>query len=238
MLVLFLRGIILYFLIFIVIRLSGKRQVSDLQPFDLVITLLVADLAAGPAGNTSIPLSYGVIPIIALFLIQQVVAYLSLKSEGVRKLMCGKPVIVIAGGEVQEKPLREARYTLNDLLEQLRGKDVFDISAVAYAILETDGSLSVLLKGEKLKPTVKQLNLTPAKAEPMHMLVLDGKVHERALEQAGHSRQWLDNELKRLGYSSYKQLLYMGVDADGKISAQSKERYGGKTVTQKAGSGK
>lgn len=120
MLILFIRAIILYLLVFMVIRLTGKRQISDLQPFDLIITLLVADLASVPASDTSIPLLYGIVPILALFLIQQTMALCSLKFEGFRYAVCGRPLLMVSKGVVQEQSLKAARYTLNDLMEQLR----------------------------------------------------------------------------------------------------------------------
>lgn len=225
MFILFIRGVIVYCLVFAVIRLSGKRQISDLQPFDLVITLLIADLAAGPISNTSIPLVYGAVPIIALFLVQQLVTFLSLKSEGIRSLVCGKPLIVISNGKVQEEVLRNARYTLNDMLEQLREKDVFDLSEVAYAILETNGNLSVLKKGVKQQPGFSDMKLPAPRAELSHFLVLDGKVHKRALEHVGNSEQWLKDQLTMLGFEDPKELLFLSMNANGDLFAQRRLRY-------------
>ena len=181
MLILFVRVIVLYLLVFFVIRLTGKRQISELQPFDLVVTLLIADLASEPASNTGVPLIYGIVPILALFLLQQCISYLSLKSEGVRKLVCGQSVVLVSRGVVQEVALRGSRYTLSDLMEQLRSKDVFELADVEYAILETNGELSVLLKGEKQTPTYEVLHLAPPKARPPFMLVQDGEIHHEAL---------------------------------------------------------
>ena len=233
MLILFLRGVIIYCLVFVVIRLSGKRQVSDLQPFDLVITLLIADLASNPVSDTSVPLTYGVVPILALFLVQQLVAFLSLKSERMRAMVCGKPLVLISQGVVQEAVLQDARYTLNDLLEQLRDKDVFDLSQVAYAILETNGSLSVLKKGQTAPPSRKELGVKSPKSAPAKILVLDGKVHMRALEQAGHSVDWLELQIARLGMKRPEELLYLCLSPEGKITAQAKSRFGGQSNTLK-----
>ena len=136
MLVLFCRVIILYFLVFFVIRLTGKRQISELQPFDLCITLLIADMASVAATNTGVPLLYGIVPIVTLFLVQQLISFLSLKRESIRKAVCGQPLLLISRGVVQEKALKSARYTITDLTEQLRVKDVFTLSNVEYAILD------------------------------------------------------------------------------------------------------
>ena len=142
MLTLFYRAIIIYLLVFVVIRLSGKRQLSQLQPFDLVMTLLIADLASEPAADPRIPLYYGVVPIAAIFIMQKVIALIAIKSEAIRSLACGKPLMVISGGHVCEETMRKARYSVQDLLEHLRTMSVFNISEVQYAILETGGSLS------------------------------------------------------------------------------------------------
>lgn len=228
MLVLFLRSIILYTLVFAILRFTGKRQISDLQPFDLVITLLLADLASHPASDIAIPLLYGVVPILSLFLVQQFLAYFSLKSNKLRNLVCGRPLIVIANGIVQESVLKAARYTLNDLLEQLRSKDVFEIDKVAYAILETNGSLSVMLKGIHQKPTYRDLKLQAPKGEPPHVLVLDGTVLNEEICRAGRSEEWLNLQLKNMGVKSVKDILFASLSADGLLHVQDKEKIGGK----------
>ncbi len=226
MFVLFVRAVILYLLVFTVIRLMGKRQISDLQPYDLIMTLLIADLASEPAANTGIPLLYGIVPIIALFLVQQVISTLSLKSEKMRAVICGVPLIVINRGVVQEKVLRDARYTLSDLMEQLRSKDVFELSAVEYAILETNGGLSVLLKGPVRNPTLQDLQLpSPAAALPS-ILIQDGNVHPEALTLAGRDEPWLMRQLARIGVKSPKQVFLALLNEDGILHAQLKAREG------------
>lgn len=235
MLILFLRAMILYVLVFLVIRLMGKRQISDLQPFDLVFTLLIADLASNPIGNTSVPLVYGIIPILALFLLQQLAAFLSLKSERARAILAGKPQIIIANGILQEDVMRSAYYTINDLMEQLRGKDVFDISDVAYAIIETDGNLSVLLKGEKQQPTMKDCKLPPGEDTLSELVILDGKVHARALSICGRTVDWLMEQLKQMGFSSPKQVFFASLSPDGRLHAQSYQKHGGRVCMRKTG---
>mgnify|MGYP003248231303 CR=1 FL=1 len=168
MLTLFIRTLLVYIFMFVVLRLMGKRQLSDMQPFDLAITLLIANLAALPMSDPAIPLLYGVVPIIAMF------ALMSLKSEKLRKLVCGSPLVMISGGVVREDAMRAANYSLFDLAEQLRMKDVFSISQVEYAILETDGGLSVLLKGPFQTPTNEGLKLESEKAMPALLLICDG----------------------------------------------------------------
>ncbi len=230
MLILFLRAIILYTLVFVVIRMTGKRQLSDLQPFDLIVTLLIADLASEPAADTGIPLLYGVVPILALFLVQQTLALLSLKSERVRKVICGEPLVIVSRGVVVEHALRVSRYTLADLLEQLRGKDVFDVSEVEFAVLETNGDLSVLLAGKNRQPTYQDMKLAPPPSSPPYMLIQDGKTETNTLLQCGHDAAWLDRQLARcrLGVTA---VLYASLTPDGKLHIQSKQKMGGRVYT-------
>ncbi|MDL2258048.1 DUF421 domain-containing protein [Eubacteriales bacterium OttesenSCG-928-K08] len=229
MFVLFLRAIILYVVVFCIIRLMGKRQISQLQPFDLIFTLLVADLASNPIGDTSVPLMYGIIPILALFLMQQLIAYLSLKSGRARRVLSGKPQIVIARGVLQEDVMRNARYTINDLMEQLRGKDIFDISEVSYAIIETDGDLSVLLNGDMQAPRLKDFKLKAHDDELGELVVLDGKLHAEALASFGKTEQWLCAELKEMGFSDAKQLFLASLSPGGKLFVQTHKKYGSVT---------
>ena len=226
MLVLFARAIILYLLVFVIIRLTGKRQISDLQPYDLIMTLLIADLASEPASNTGIPLLYGVVPIMGLVLVQQIITGRSLKSEKMRSLLCGTPLIVISRGVVQEKVLRDARYTLSDLLEQLRDKDVFELSTVEYAILETNGSLSVLLKGPSRPPTLSDMQLASPAAALAYVLIQDGSIHEQALQQAGRDESWLLRQLARIDIKNPSQVLIAQLNENGILHTQLKAREG------------
>lgn len=226
MFVLFVRAVLLYLLVFAVIRLTGKRQISDLQPYDLIMTLLIADLASVPASNTGVPLLYGIVPIVALFLVQQIISFLSLKSERARSLFCGTPLIVISRGVVQEKLLHDARYTLSDLMEQLRSKDVFSLSDVEYAILETNGSLSVLLKGPSRNPTLQDMQLTSPSAALAYLLIEDGGVRPDALGYAGHDEPWLLRQLARIGVKSPKEVFIAILNEDGMLHAQLKAREG------------
>lgn len=225
MVILFVRAIILYVLVFVAIRMTGKRQLSDLQPFDLIITLLLAELASEPAANMGIPLLYGVVPIVALFLVHQLISFLSLKSSGLRQILCGQPLLLINRGVVNEQALRDARYSLNDLMEQVRAKDIFDLADVDYAILETNGDLSVLPKGSKQTPTYDSLSLPPPDAELPFLLIQDGKLHKEALQQAGFSLPWLEAQLKRAGIPSVQHVLFAFLCGD-TLHLQSKQKYG------------
>ncbi|MDL2217130.1 DUF421 domain-containing protein [Christensenellaceae bacterium OttesenSCG-928-M15] len=233
MLVLFIRALVLYGLVFVVIRLMGKRQISELQPFDFVFTLLIADLASDPITDTSVPLVYAFIPILALYLVQQLISFLSLKSEKARAVLAGKPQIVIERGVLQEDVMRTTRYSINDLMEQLRGKDVFDITDVSYAIIETDGRLSVLKKGGQHAPTVKDLSLKPHEEELSAFVVLDGKVQAVALSGYGKTEEWLKNELGKMGFARVEDLFVVNLTPEGNLFAQSYQKFGAVARTRK-----
>lgn len=217
---LFIRAIFIYAMMFAVLRLMGKRQISDMQPFDLANTLLIANLASLPMADPSIPLLYGVIPIIALFMIHMLVAKLSVKSETLRTVVCGSPLIVIERGVLNEDVMRAADYSLTDLMEQLRLKDVFSIAEVEYAILETNGSLSVLLKEEYQPAANGKLGLKTGKVSPALLLAADGKPHKGALAQAGIDESKLEKELRKLGISSMRDCLFALLDDKGTLHAQ------------------
>jgi uncharacterized membrane protein YcaP (DUF421 family) len=213
-------------LVFLIIRMTGKRQLSDLQPFDLLITLLVADLASEPASDMSIPLLYGVVPIIALLFMQQLLAFLSLKFERVRVGLCGHPILLISQGIVNEHALHDARYSLNDLMEQLRTKDMFNLADVEYAILETNGSLSVLPKGPRQAPSYEALKLESPVARPPYLLIQDGHMHLPTLRQAGYTESWLNAQLRRADISDAQQVLFAFL-AGQTLHIQRKARFGG-----------
>jgi uncharacterized membrane protein YcaP (DUF421 family) len=149
MLVGIVRTIILYLIIVLVLRLMGKRQIGQLQPFELVIILMISELAAIPSQDTGIPLIAGLLPVLVLLLLGVTISQISLKSEKARAVICGTPTVLIDKGYILEDQLRKLRYNLSDLLEQLRVKNVPDIADVEYAILETNGQLSVIPKSMK-----------------------------------------------------------------------------------------
>lgn len=214
MLNILLRAVILFILVYVVIRLMGKRQVGELQPTEFVVALMAADLATMPMGDLGIPLLWGVVSLIALLLLQVIISYISMKSIGARRLLCGEPTVLISKGIINEYALRKQRYNINDLLEQLRSKDIFDISQVWYALLETNGELSVLLKKDFIQPTASDLGLAPEQEELPLLLISDGKVLEKNLQAAGFDKVWLQKKLKNAGFCSENELLVAQINKD------------------------
>ena len=186
-----IRTIILYILIIFAIKLMGKRQISDLQTSELVITILISNIAAIPMQNTEQPLLTGVIPIGVLVCCEVLVSFLMLKSTRIRQLICGKPIVVISDGKVQQDALKYLRLSTEDLLEQLRQLDVFSLDDVCFAIMETNGQMSVLKKAEKQPPNCSVLGITVPKAELNTVVISDGNICDSSLSMCGLSRDWL-----------------------------------------------
>lgn len=186
-----IRTIILYILIIFAIKLMGKRQISDLQTSELVITILISNIAAIPMQNTEQPLLTGVIPIGVLVCCEVLVSFLMLKSTRIRQLICGKPIIVISDGKIQQDALKYLRLSTEDLLEQLRQLDVFSLDDVCFAIMETNGQMSVLKKSEKQPPSCSVLGITVPKAELNTVVISDGSICDSSLSMCGLNRDWL-----------------------------------------------
>lgn len=223
MLIIFTRAFILYFLVVVVMRVMGKRQIAQMQPFELVIMIMIADLAATPMENAAIPLINGVIPILTLLSVQILISFLSLKSESLRELICGKPSILIYKGKLDQKELRRLRINMNDLLEQLRGKDYPNLHDIEYAILETNGELSLFPRTEKQQIHREDLKIYPPQEELPVTLIVDGQLIRKNLTKAGHDEKWVIKQLKKADIDSIKDTFFAFISSDSKFYAQKKQ---------------
>jgi uncharacterized membrane protein YcaP (DUF421 family) len=223
MLILPLRTIILYILVMITIRLMGKHQIGQLQPFELVITIMISELAAIPMQDTEIPLLNGVIPIITLLFIQATLSLLSLKSNCARRIICGNASILIENGKINAAEMARLRYSLSDLIEQLRLKDIPNIADVEFAILETSGKLSVIPKSQKRPVNPEDLHLETAYEGLPLTLILDGQVQHRNLQKNRLTEAWLRAEMRKFGFSSFQEILLASQDTSGKLFIQPKK---------------
>lgn len=223
MLVLFIRTLLLYLLVVIVMRIMGKRQIGQLQPYELAVAILISDLAAVPMQNTGIPLLHGIIPILTLLIAQLIFSIAALKSVKLRAIICGKPIIFIENGKINEKNLRKEMYTLNELLEQLRIKDTANIADVEFAILETNGQLSVIPKSQKRPVNPADLSLS-TKYEGLPLdLIVDGVLVESNLQKANLDEAWLISELSKAGINSIHDVFFANLDDEGKLYIQKKQ---------------
>lgn len=228
MLTLFLRAVFLYLFVFCILRLNGKRQVADLQPFDLLITLLIADLAGCAIANTDTPLLYSIVPILAMYLAQRLITRVCLKHARLRRVVCGSPVILVRDGVLQEAAMRDNDYTIVDLLDQLRSRDVFDLRQVAYAILETNGTMSVLQKGAFQTPTIGDLGLPQESAALCEMLILDGGYCHDAMARLSITEGDVQNTVAAFCHARVPDVFYLHRAPDGATTMQLKLRAGGR----------
>lgn len=224
MLVVFVRSLILFLIVVIVMRIMGKRQIGQLQPFELAVAIMISELAAVPIQNTSIPLINGIIPIITLLIAQLLLSLISLKSIKGREIICGKPNILIENGKINQDNLKKEMYTLNDLLEQLRIKGTCNISDVEFAILETNGQLSIIQKSQKRPLTNEDIQLsTNYEGIPVD-LVIDGKILYNNLNKINLDENWLRSELMKYNISEIKELFFVSIDTSGKLYYQTKSK--------------
>ena len=196
MLIAYLRTIVLYLTLIAVIRLMGKRQIGQMEPSEFVVTMLAANLASIPIQDGAIPLFTGIVPIVTILGIELVLSSLCLRSMGLRRLLCGKPVILIEEGRILQQNLRKTRVTMDELTEALREKDVLDLRSVQYAILETNGKVSVLLHAKEYPASAREAGIQVKPHFLPITIISDGKLLKTNLKLAGRDDTWLDKVLR------------------------------------------
>jgi uncharacterized membrane protein YcaP (DUF421 family) len=185
------RTIILYLVLIGVVRMMGKRQIGQMEPSEFVVTMLVANLAAIPMQDGGIPLFSGFVPIVTVLGVELVLSALSMKSILVRRLFCGKPMILIENGNILQENLKKTRITLDELTGHLREKDVLDLRSVQYAILETNGNLSVFPYPDEMPAPAKAVGIEIQPQSLPITIISDGKVMKKNLQKAGKNTAWL-----------------------------------------------
>ncbi len=222
MLITFFRAIVLYLVVLIVMRLMGKREIGQLQPFELAISIMIADLASIPMTEIGIPIFNGIIPILGLLVMHLVISVVNMKSLRAREIICGKPSILIYRGKINEKALVKERFTINELEERLRGNNVVNLGDVEYAILETSGQVTVIQKPEKRTTIPEDFNILPEYEGIPYDLVIDGKVMEANLQAIGKNYNWLKKQTEAFGIKP-EEALVVTLDGKGQIFCQKKE---------------
>lgn len=198
MLVFVARTLVLYFIVVVSMRIMGKRQIGEMQPSELVIAIMISDLASVPMQSIDIPLIAGVVPVLTLIVTEIIMSYAGLKNRFIRKIITGEPSIIIYNGHVNEKELRRLRFNLNDLQEQLRISNTPNIRDVEVAVLETNGQLSIIPKKDARTVTVRDLKIKDAQQEQIPcMLISDGEIIETEIKRSQKSKEWLYKELKK-----------------------------------------
>lgn len=220
----FVRTILLYFILMLGLRLMGKRQIGELEPTELVLTMLISDLAAVPMQDFGIPLLNGVVPIVTLLALSMLLSYGCMRSIRLRRLVCGSATTLIRNGVLQQAAMRANRFTLDELIEELRSQGVTDLTTVKYAILETNGQLSVLLYPAEQAATPRQLGRAVRDDLSLpSVLINDGRVLNDALAYRALTRDWLMRELAARGFHDPRAVLLFSIDDAGRILCVGKE---------------
>lgn len=223
MVISFVRTIIIYLFIIVGIRLMGKRQVGELEPSELVMALIIADLGAVPMQDFGIPLFFGLLPIFTLLALTMLISVISVKSVRFRALLCGRPSIIVENGKIRQSEIEKNRFTVDELMEELRMKGVTDISTVKYAILETNGQLSILLFSTENPPPARYMNVNPEEGGLPVVLINDGRVLDHNLKLRGYDRNWLNKQLKANNVSSPQEVYLLTADELGRTYFAAKE---------------
>ncbi len=222
MLLSYIRTIFLYLVLIAVIRLMGKRQIGEMEPAEFVVTMLVANLASIPMQDGGIPLYSGLVPILTVLGVELIVSGLCIRSVKFRRLLCGKPVILIENGHILSQNLNRTRVSLDELTELLRQKDVLQIETVQYAILETNGSLSVFPYPKHKPASAMEVGITPKPQSLPYTIITDGQLYKANLALSGRDSTWLQGVLAEQSCTQ-EAVFLLTVDERGRVFCVKKE---------------
>lgn len=216
------RSLISLVTLFLVTKLLGKKQVSQLSMFDYVIGISIGNFAAEMTTDLEIPYMNGILSVIIFGLVAYIVSYLTLKSIKLRRFFMGTPTIVIQNGKILKNSLKKIKFDINDLLEECRGNGYFDIGEIEYALMEANGKLSILPKGENLPVTVKDMNLKPKLQGLCANVIIDSKIMSNNLKIINKTEEWLKHELNIKGYSDIDNIILATIDNNEKLTIYEK----------------
>ena len=219
-----IRTIILYTFVIIAVRLMGKRQIAEMQPTELVITILISAVASVPMQNPEIPLTHGIVPIFTLISAEIFISFLSLKFPRFRKVLTGKPVILIENGIIDQNALKSTRLSIDDLYEELRLNNTFNIADIRRAQLETNGQLSILIFNKKQPLTPEDLELKISPSAINYIVIADGYIDNNVLKLLKKDRKWLTDELEKRGINNTKDVFLMLCDSSSQTTIIKKEK--------------
>ncbi len=222
MLIVIIRSVLLYILIMLSLRLMGKRQLGELQPSELVVTILISNIASWPIEDSSIPMIMGIAPILTLVCIDVFISGIMLKSHRFRRLVSGNPKIIISNGKIDQHELRELRYSVDDVLESMRENMIFDINEIQYAIVETTGKINFYQKQEYRTVINKDSGISLPKTNPPSVVIRDGEVDTEGLREVGFNENWLKNRLDERKLD-VRDVFIMTADSDGTVGVVTKE---------------
>jgi len=226
MFIVFLRVLIIYFFVLIFLRLMGKRQIGEMQPYEVVITLIIADLATIPMSDTNIPLLNGILPLAILVIIHFLITMFARKNIKFRRIISGKPVVVISPKGIEYKALKDLNMNIDDLYEMIRQCSYYSFEQILYAIIETNGKMSIIPTSSCSPATAQDVNATKSDAELPHVIISDGKLVKEQLKKVGLDNKKFNKILNKLNIKNLKQLIIFSMDKNGKVYYQIKgENY-------------
>lgn len=222
MLTVFIRVFIIYTTVLVFLRIMGKRQIGEMQPYEVVITLIIADLATLPMSDTNIPLLHGILPLAILVLIHYCITVLARKSIKIRRIISGKPIVVISPNGLEYKAFKDLNLNIDDLIEMLRQNGYYSFDQILYAIIETNGKLSVIPQSANAPATAQDVNVNNPPAKIPAIVVSDGKIIKNQLKTLGIDQFKLNKILNHLQIKSVKDLIILSIDENGKTYYQVK----------------
>ena len=223
MTVMFIRSFITYILLLLVLRLMGKRQIGELQPSELVTTLLLSEVASQPVTDDNIPLVYGLVPVAAILSFEVILSFAITKNKKFKKIMTGEISVLIDKGKLNMKEMKKNRISLEELASELRQKNIADISRVQYAIMEKNGKISVIEKAEYQPCTLEDMNIQSEERGIAHAFIVDGEICYENIESSGKNEDFLKKELKRRKIKSTEDIVLFTCDDAGNINIIRKE---------------
>lgn len=223
MAIVLIRAVILYVVVAFSLRLMGKRQLGELQPSELVVTILISNIAALPVEDSSIPMIMGIVPILTLVSLDVIVSTIMLKSTKFRKFVIGTPRVIISNGKILQSEMKKLRYTVDDLIESMRGQQIFDISQINYAIVETTGKISFMLKKD-FQPAEKQdVSAGGSSEDPPSIIIRDGLIDREKMSNINLKEKWLAKVLREQ-HTDEKDIFLMTADDGGNYTIIRKEQ--------------
>lgn len=223
MLITFIRTIIIYIFVIAVIRIMGKRQIGELEPSELVVTIIISEVAAMPIQDSSVPIASAIIAIVILLILEIAISFIAYKNRSFRKLLYGTPSILYERGKINQKEMERQRFNVNDLMEIIRNNGVASLDEVDFVIVETNGNVSVLPNAQNKPITTGDMNIPSQQTEISYVVVDNGKINTNNLKKVGYNEKWLKGRLKENSVKSVEDIYCMGADRNGKSFIIKKE---------------
>ena len=222
MLIVFIRVLIIYVTVLVFLRLMGKRQIGEMQPYEVVITLIIADLATLPMSDTNIPLLHGILPLAILVLLHYFITLLTRKNAKIRQIISGKPVVIISPKGLEYQAFKDLNINIDDITEMLRQNGYYSFDQILYAIIETNGKMSVIPKSANAPATAQDVNVNNPPAKIPSIIISDGKMMKSQMKEVQINQAKLTKILRHLNVKSVKDLIILSIDDAGRIFYQTK----------------